>query len=654
MVEQPLQHEELSALLAALCDATIDDASFARLEELLAADPNARQWYMAYMELHGELCWDHKRIEATEEEAGADGSGFDVQGAGFGGQGAGKVASGQWSVVSETNPKSQITKSPISNPQSLIPNPLPTIILDTSDSRDPLITLDSPIYVTHPFLFSNLFALLIIGLGALGAWFYQIDIPQQVAHTDRQSVPSRNIAESEKFEIVGRITGMVDVKWADVNTSTERNNNVPLGRKYALSSGLMEITYDTGAKVILQGPCTYKVDSRAGGYLSIGKLTARLEKKGSAKVASGQWPVASEEGSGGRGQGSETANHKSEIINHKSPASVFAVRTPTATVTDLGTEFGVEVKSDKSTAVCVARGMVEVARDSHTGNTPVRERLVAGEAIFLSSSPAVAPQRMNSHVLRMTMAPDIKAAFDEVKTARHSNQCLTPIGLVASAYGRIWDIDGKLRTQNDRQQAYQVVTDGIFGRGVQKNEGPRSSFDTAAKGLGIGNKGLEEENTEGKLQKGRSKSVSASSKSQSTIANPSQFVGLRYGQAMQFDRIKVFLGRQMGDGGNWADVPRVFILKRPVDTNQTPPEQDFANWSELPLRQLLGRFSPQPDSNPGMVLEVPLTGFSPEDRTGYGWALGGVPGNGQNGYLSITELRAYGEPVSGNKSEKGE
>ena len=40
----------------------------------------------------------------------------------------------------------------------------------------------------------------------------------------------------------------------------------------------MEITYDTGAKVILQGPVTYEVESKDGGYLSLGKLTAKLEK----------------------------------------------------------------------------------------------------------------------------------------------------------------------------------------------------------------------------------------------------------------------------------------------------------------------------------------------------------------------------------------
>ena len=45
----------------------------------------------------------------------------------------------------------------------------------------------------------------------------------------------------------------------------------------------MEITYDTGAKVILQGPVTYEVESPNGGYLSVGKLTGKLEKKGQGR-----------------------------------------------------------------------------------------------------------------------------------------------------------------------------------------------------------------------------------------------------------------------------------------------------------------------------------------------------------------------------------
>ena len=128
---------------------------------------------------------------------------------------------------------------------------------------------------------------------------------------------------------------------------------VSLGDKFALSSGLMEITYDTGAKVILQGPVTYEVESAAGGFLSVGKLTARLEKK----VASGQWSVA---------DNNETSNPQSPIpdpslstIHHP----LFTIKTPTAVVTDLGTEFGVEVDRQARHHVACLPWIGEAASD---------------------------------------------------------------------------------------------------------------------------------------------------------------------------------------------------------------------------------------------------------------------------------------------------
>ena len=107
----------------------------------------------------------------------------------------------------------------------------------------------------------------------------------------------------------------------------------------------MEITYQSGAKVILQGPCTYEVDSAAGGFLSLGKLTARVERsEAEARVR----------------------NQKSR--NPKSPnlplstlhSPLFSVRTPTAVVTDLGTEFGVEVNEQGEVAAHVLQGKIEV------------------------------------------------------------------------------------------------------------------------------------------------------------------------------------------------------------------------------------------------------------------------------------------------------
>ena len=90
-------------------------------------------------------------------------------------------------------------------------------------------------------------------------------------------LPTCPSAARSRLPLVARITGMVDCQWADPHTAPVGFDRVSLGRKYALASGLMEITYDTGAKVILQGPCTYEVESTTGGYLSLGKLTARVD-----------------------------------------------------------------------------------------------------------------------------------------------------------------------------------------------------------------------------------------------------------------------------------------------------------------------------------------------------------------------------------------
>ena len=134
-----------------------------------------------------------------------------------------------------------------------------------------------------------------------------------------------------------------------------------LGRQFKLESGLMEITYDTGARVILQGPVTYEVESAAGGFLSVGKLTAKLENK--AKDSNPQSPIP----------------NPSLSTNHY---PLFTIKTPTATVTDLGTEFGVEVGKSGATAAHVFRGTVEVqpAADGDKPDWPV-VRLVQNESV---------------------------------------------------------------------------------------------------------------------------------------------------------------------------------------------------------------------------------------------------------------------------------
>ena len=196
-------------------------------------------------------------------------------------------------------------------------------------------------YLTSGWPMAYLVATIIVGIGVAIAGIVCVSQPMHITAHSRP-VTQKQQAVAPKTEIVGRITGMVDCRWVDRNTKAVPDVLVPLGQKYTLVSGLMEITYDTGAKVILQGPLTYDVESRNGGFMSFGKLTGKVSN--------------------------ETAKG-------------FMVRTPTATVIDLGTEFGVEVSKGGNTKSHVFRGVVEVQPVTASGKSGQAMRLTANESV---------------------------------------------------------------------------------------------------------------------------------------------------------------------------------------------------------------------------------------------------------------------------------
>ncbi len=129
--------------------------------------------------------------------------------------------------------------------------------------------------------------------------------------------------------------------------------------------------------------------------------------------------------------------------------------------------------------------------------------------------------------------------------------------------------------------------------------------------------------------------------------NTSDFVGLVYPEAQVFGVIKVDLGYQFGDGGDWELQPLVYILKNPVDTNQRYPESDPSDWVQVPANLMSGNvFNYGLDGPVGAPTNTPiafdLSHLPLSQRTGYGWAVGGVPANQAAHFLSITELRGFG------------
>ena len=230
-----------------------------------------------------------------------------------------------------------------------------------------------------------LIATLVTGLGLLIGYVVHVAGPEEVA---RQSVPLPSPLSSLP-SAVGRITGMVDCKWAKEGSGARGQgpgignlkSHVSLGQTFALASGLMKITYDTGATVILQGPVTYSVEAN-GGYLAVGKLTGKLEARGERR--------------GERGEGAanhQISNLKSQSLN-PSPLSpllspLFVIRTPTAIVTDLGTEFGIEVTKDGQNHVHVFQGTVKVRTQTPGAEVPREIEMNAGESASVDARGAV-------------------------------------------------------------------------------------------------------------------------------------------------------------------------------------------------------------------------------------------------------------------------
>ncbi len=226
--------ERLRGLVDAACTSEIGQAELQELSALLRRDERARRFYAAYCRMHAELYFAiraERAAQTARQSAAEEDSGFTVQGSECG-----------VGAAVELPHELEVPEA-----ASLIP---PIIIIDTSP------TIHYPLFTIHSslggWLFSYGVATLLMGVAILGAWTYKVSLEAEIARDQAQPAPQ---GAEPKPAYVGRITGTADCHWAGPEAPSFA---VPLARKYELASGLMEITYTSGAKVILQGPCATK------------------------------------------------------------------------------------------------------------------------------------------------------------------------------------------------------------------------------------------------------------------------------------------------------------------------------------------------------------------------------------------------------------
>jgi hypothetical protein len=136
----------------------------------------------------------------------------------------------------------------------------------------------------------------------------------------RDIVQERSKIQSQPAEMPAAIL----VRTHECHWTNERllnpGDTLAVGQKMELRSGLAEIIFTSGARIILEGPAAFTATSNNTADLWSGKLTAKVPAR----------------------------------------AVGFSVITPTSQLVDLGTEFGVDVGSAGQTEVQVFRGKVQL------------------------------------------------------------------------------------------------------------------------------------------------------------------------------------------------------------------------------------------------------------------------------------------------------
>lgn len=138
---------------------------------------------------------------------------------------------------------------------------------------------------------------------------------------------------------VAVLTRTINAVWED--GELRELDRLHVGQTLELKSGQIEMIFDTGVEVVLQGRTHFEVRSAESAFSNHGTISARV-------------------GSDGKG---------------------FTIDTPSARVIDLGTEFGVAINDAGDTEVAVFDGKVDLAVGAAPSDQTARQELVQGEAI---------------------------------------------------------------------------------------------------------------------------------------------------------------------------------------------------------------------------------------------------------------------------------
>ncbi|MEX2309883.1 MAG: FecR domain-containing protein [Pirellulales bacterium] len=298
-------NDELGRLMGALCDGSLNADDLARLDALVATDEAARRAYNNYMFLHAELYSQHATLVSVE--------------------------------------------------QTQLPDNAPKM---SHLNRQRYGWLAA--------------AAALVGVAAVSSWLtYTMTRNLRAAATplasSQDSEESRSALHGAPAATVARITATRNCLWQAATNAVGFGSRLHAGQRLDLAAGLVEITFDDGAAVVLEGPATFDVRARGQAHLHEGRLSAIVPQR----------------------------------------AAGFEVATSRVNVIDVGTEFGLMAAPEGTTEIHVFNGLVKAQLLDERGNQVRTMELNTSEGARIQPATALVariPARHEEFVRTLSVA----------------------------------------------------------------------------------------------------------------------------------------------------------------------------------------------------------------------------------------------------------
>ena len=205
-------------------------------------------------------------------------------------------------------------------------------LINSASSAEPTVCSPSLLKSGSKRLFA--LALACGFLFAMLGWMKPLSIGQEGPSTSEGTIASGPVS-------IGQVVSLLNVKWSAGAAEYREWSRLDVGDSIQIEAGVVELMLDNSTEIKLEGPADFCLQSLSKAVLSNGNLVARC--------------------------GPEAVG--------------FKVVSPDVNVVDLGTEFGVSVRSGQHTDVVVYDGEVDLT--SREGKAPLDRRLTAGEALHI-------------------------------------------------------------------------------------------------------------------------------------------------------------------------------------------------------------------------------------------------------------------------------